>query len=213
MAQDDIYEVKFHFEAPSGYATSRFYVMETETRSTAGTDTSVLAESIEDHMGAEVLEVMADDWSFPAIEVNKVQPLDTQKARFDRVSIVGGKVGPSLPSNNAITFALSQSTFSAKHNGRIFMPPPAEVETLVSVIVNTFKNIECTNLAAALNTIIVETDTGLGRYKVGVVNQQVLNASPPIKDWFNAFAPTTSVTVKPIMSTQRKRQTRVRGAA
>lgn len=213
MAATDIYEVKLHFEAPSGYATSRFYVQETEQRSTVGTDTSVVAESIDDWMGAEVLAVMSDDWSFPSIEVNKVSPRDTQRFRFDRAVKVGLKIGPALPANNAIVMSLSQGTFSAKHNGRIYLPPPAEVETLVSVLRTTFINIECTQLAAQLNLTIPETDTGTGRYDVGVINVQVLDSSPPIKDWQNAFAIVTSVTCKPIIATQKRRQTKVRGAA
>lgn len=213
MAQSDIYEVKFHFEAPSGNATSRFYVQETVGRSTIGTDTSVVAESIDTWMGAEVLAVMSDDWTFPAIEVNKVSPRDTQRFRQDRAVIVGGKVGPSLPANNSIVFSLHQGTFPPKHNGRIFFPPPAEVETTVSLLRATFLGTECINLAAQLNLQIPEKDTGDGRYDVGVVNQDVLNASPPAKDWQNAFAIAEQVTPKPIIATQRRRQTRVLGAA
>jgi len=213
MAQTDIYEVKFHFEAPSGYATTRFYVQETEQRSTVGTDTSVVAASIDDHMGPEVLEIMSDDWSFPSIEVNKVSPRDTQRFRFDRVAIAGGKAGPSLPANNAIVYGLSQSAFSPRHNGRLFFPPPAEVETTVSLLRNTFLITEAKNLENRLNAVIPEVDTGTGRYSIGVINTLILDASPPIKDWQNAFAIVQTVSVRPIVATQRRRQTKVRGAA
>lgn len=213
MAVNDIYEVKMHFEAPSGYATSRFYVRETVQRSTIGTDTSVVGASVDAHIGPEVLEIMSDDWSFPSIEVNKVSPRDTQRFRHDRASIVGGKAGPSLPANNAIVYGLSQGTFDARHNGRIFFPPPAEVETTVSLLRNTFLIAEATNLENQLTTLIPEVDAGDGRYAIGVINTLVLNSSPPIKDWQNALALVTSVSVRPIVARQSRRQTKVRGAA
>lgn len=213
MSVTDIYEVKFHFEAPSGYATTRFYVQETVQRSTVGTDTSVVGSSVDAHMGPEVLGILSDDWTFPAIEVNKVSPRDTQRFRHDRASIVGDKTGPSLPANNAIIYGLSQSEFSARHNGRLFFPPPAEVETTVSLLRNTFLIAEVKNLENQLNALIAEVDAGDGRYAIGVINTEVLDSSPPIKDWQNAFAVVTTVSARPIIATQRRRQTKVRGAA
>lgn len=213
MAVSDIYEVKLHFEAPSGYATTRFYVKETVQRSTIGTDTSVVGASIDAHIGPEVLEIMSSDWTFPSIEVNKVSPRDTQRFRHDRATIIGGKVGPSLPANNAIVYGLSQSDFSARHNGRLFFPPPAEVETTVSLLINTFLIAEAANLENQLNTIIPEVDTGDGRYAIGVINTDILDLAPPAKDWAGAFGTVTTVSVRPIIATQRRRQTKVRGAS
>lgn len=213
MAADDIYEVKMHFEAPSGYATSRFYIQETVARSTAGTDTQVAADSVHTHMGSEVLAVMSDDWKFPSMEVNKVDPLNTPRWREDRSTPIGLRLGPALPANNSMIINLSQSLFSAKHNGRVYLPPPAEGDTTVSVLQSAFLLGVFNDLVNKFTAEILEVSAGAGRYVVGVVNTSIRDLALPAKDWQGAFSQVIGASGNPIIATQKKRQTRVRGAA
>jgi hypothetical protein len=123
------------------------------------------------------------------------------------------RVGPALPANNAILIGLSQGLYTAKHNGRIFIPGIAEGDTVIGNLTAAF---QATPLAAFVNAIAVQLEEesgGTGRWNLGVINGFILHNSPPVLDWQTAFSQVISVNGSPIIAGQKRRQSKVRGAA
>jgi len=213
MAADDIYLVSAHFENPSGASSFRLYYQEEVVRSGIGTDTQVLSTSWEDALSLLLRSMISDDFLFTAIVVHKVSGTMEAKFRTDVGTQIGLRVGPSLPSNNAILIGLSQGLFAARHNGRIFIPGPAEGDTLVGNLTTAFQSGPLQAFVDALAIQLVEESGGTGRWNLGVINNDILDSSPPIKDWQTAFSQVISVSGSPIIAGQKRRQTKVRGAA
>lgn len=213
MAADDIYQASFHYEAPSGAASFRLYYQEDAVRSGIGTDTQVLSTTLDDKLSTEIRDCLSDDWLFTAIVVHKVSGTKEAKFRTDITVQAGTRVGPSLPANNSILIALSQGLFAARHNGRIFLPGLAEGDTLVGNLTSAFRGFQLQSLVDALTIQLVEESAGTGRWNLGVINNLILDSSPPIKDWQSAFSAVISIAGSPIIAGQKRRQTKVKGAA
>lgn len=213
MAQDDIYQASFHFENPSGASSFRLYYQEEAVRSGVGTDTQVLSTTLEDKLATDLRGMLADDFLFTAIVVHKISGTKEAKFRTDITTQAGGRTGPSLPANNCILIGLSQGLFPARHNGRIFIPGPAEGDTLIGNLTSAFQTGPLQAFVDVLAPQLEEESGGTGRWNLGVINTLVLNSSPPIKDWQSAFSQVISVSGSPIIAGQKRRQTKVRGAA
>jgi hypothetical protein len=213
MAQDDIYQVSCHFENPSGASSFRVYYQEEAVRSGIGTDTQVLTTTFEDKLALLIRGMISDDFLFTAIVAHKVSGDKEAKFRTDITTQVGLRVGPSLPANNCILIGLSQGLFPARHNGRIFIPGPAEGDTLIGNLTSAFQSGPLQDFIDELAVQLEEESGGTGRWNLGVINTEVLNSSPPIKDWQTAFSQVISVSGSPIIAGQKRRQTKVRGAA
>lgn len=213
MAADDIYQVSCHFENPSGASSFRVYYQEEVVRSGVGTDTQVLTQAFENAFALLVRSMISDDFLFTAIVAHKVSGDKEAKFRTDIATQVGLRTGPSLPANNCILIGLIQGLFSARHNGRIFIPGPAESDTLVGNITAAFQTGPQQDFLDQLVSQLDEESGGTGRWNLGVINTDVLNASPPAKDWEGAFSQVISVTGSPIIAGQKRRQSKVRGAA
>jgi hypothetical protein len=213
MAQDDIYQASFHFENPSGASSFRLYYQEDAVRSGIGTDTQVLSTTLDDALTLLIRGMIADDFLFTAIVVHKVSGAMEAKFRTDITTQVGLRVGPSLPANNCILIALSQGLFASRHNGRIFIPGPAEGDTLIGNLTAAFQTGPLQDFVDEITTQLAEESGGTGRWNLGVINNNVLDSSPPIKDWQSAFSQVINVAGSPIIAGQKRRQTKVRGAA
>lgn len=213
MAQDDIYLCSFHFENPSGASSFRLFYQEDAVRSGVGTDTQIVAQSLEDVLALLLRSMIASDFLFTAIIVHKVSGDKEAKYRVDINTQTGLRAGASLPSNNAILIGLSQGLFGAKHNGRIFVPGPAESDTLVGNFTSGFQTGPLQAFVDALAIQLVEESAGTGRWNLGVINNNILDSSPPIKDWQSAFSSVITVSGSPIVAGQKRRQTKVRGAS
>jgi hypothetical protein len=213
MAQDDIYLASFHFENPSGASSFRLYYQEDAVRSGVGTDTQVLANTLDDRLTTEITDMIADDFLFTAIVVHKISGDKEAKWRTDIVAQAGQRVGPSLPSNNCVLIGLSQGLFAAKHNGRIFIPGLAEGDSVVGNLLTAYQTGPLQAFVDAIADQLAEESAGTGRWNLGVINTLILNASPPIKDWQSAFSQVITVNGSPIIAGQKRRQTKVRGAA
>lgn len=213
MSQDDIYQASFHFENPSGASSFRLFYQEDAVRSGIGTDTQVLSTTLEDKLSSAIRNLMAVEFLFTAIIVHKVSGDMEAKFRTDIAVQFGGRPTPPLPANNCILVALSQGLFSARHNGRIFIPGPSETDTLVGNLTAAFQTGPLQTFVDAISVQLEEESGGTGRWDLGVINTEVLNGSPPIKDWQTAFSKVINVAGSPIIAGQKRRQTKVRGAA
>lgn len=213
MSQDDIYLISGHYENPSGASSFRLFYQEDAVRSGSGTDTQIVAEAFDDKLTPSIRGCLSDDFLYTAIVCQKVSGDHEAKYRVDITTQAGLRVGPSLPSNNAILIGLSQGLFGAKHNGRMFLPGIAEGDTIVGNITAAFQDGPLKDFTDALALQLVEESAGTGRWNIGVINGEVLNSSPPIKDWQTAFSQVVSVVGSPIIAGQKRRQTKVRGAA
>jgi hypothetical protein len=213
MAQDDIYEVKSHFQNPSSASSVRLYYQEQVARSGVGTDCSVLAQSWATALATLFRNCLADDWFMTSVVARKVDGDPTPKWRDDLPVQVGVRAGPALPSNNAMLMQLQQGLFPSSSNGRVFIPGVAEGDTLVGNLTGAFMSGPLTALAAGLVAQLAEESAGTGRWDLGVISVKVLDAAPPAKDWQGAFSQVFGVGPSPIVATQRRRQTKVVGAA
>lgn len=213
MAADDIYQVSAHFENPSGSSSFRLYYQEEVVRSGIGTDTQVLSTTFDDKLTPVIRGLLSDDFEYVSVEVQKVSGTKEAKFRTDIVTKAGLRTGPSLPANNCILIGLSQGLFPARHNGRIFIPGPAEGDTLIGNLTSAFQTGPLQAFIDALAPQLEEESAGTGRWNLGVINGEVLNSSPPIKDWQTAFSQVISVSGSPIIAGQKRRTTRVHGAA
>ena len=213
MAAEDIYQVSAHFENPSGASSFRLYYQEEVVRSGIGTDTQVLSTTFDDKLTPAIRGMLSDDFDYVSIVVHKVSGTKEAKFRTDIVTKAGLRTGPALPANNCILIGLSQGLFPARHNGRIFIPGPAEGDTLIGNLTDAFQTGPLQAFVNALAPQLEEESAGTGRWDLGVINNEVLNSSPPIKDWQGAFSQVISVSGSPIIAGQKRRTTKVRGAA
>jgi len=211
MATDDIYKVDCYLEGPSTPASFGLYYQETVGRDGVDNDTTTLGDAWSTSIGPSLLAVLSDDWKFASLEVNKMVINPVEKFRVDNAVQAGTVVGPSLPANNAILLALHQATFGAASDGRVFIPGLAEGATSVGVLTAAFKDGVLLTLSTALIAVLAQTSGGTGRWVVGVISAKIRDAALPFKDWDGAFAPVTSISRNPIIATQRRRQTKVRG--
>jgi len=213
MAQDDIYQVSAHFENPSGASSFRVYYQEDAVRSGIGTDTQIVAQAFDDKITPSLRGIMATDFDFVSIVCHKVSGASEAKFRTDVTTSAGLRPGPSLPANNAFLIGLAQGLFTARHNGRIFIPGVPEADTFTGNLDPAFQSAQLQAFVDAIAAVLAEESGGTGRWRIGVINGLILNASPPIKDWQSAFSAVVTVSGSPIIAGQKRRQTRVRGAA
>lgn len=213
MAADDIYLASFHFENPSGASSFRLFYQEEAVRSGVGTDTQVLSTTLDDKLTLVLRNLIAIEFLFTAIVVHKVSGDKEAKFRTDIATQIGTRPNPALPANNCVLIGLSQGLFSAKHNGRIFIPGTAEVDTNVGNLTTAFQVGPLQAFVDAIAVQLEEESAGTGRWNLGVINTNILNSSPPIKDWQAAFSQVITVNGSPIVAGQKRRQTKVRGAA
>lgn len=213
MAADDIYSVQLRFEAPSGAASLKLYYQESIAQTSGFIGTQILADSWNQHLTSFWLAVLADDWWMPAITVRKHTLNPAPAHREDVASPQGLRSGPSLPANNSWLIGIAQSLFPARSNGRVNVPGVPEPDTSIGALTNAFQTGPVQALLDQLITEVPEVSAGAGRWKLGVISDKVLNASPPFKDWDGAFAEAVVVQANTIIATQRRRQTKVRGQA
>jgi len=211
MAADDIYKVDVHLEAPSGAASFGLYYEETVGRDQGSSDTFQLADTFDTNVSPKIIAMLSSDWKFPSIEVNKMVLDPVAKSRIDNTIQVGTEAGPSLPANNCILIGLGQGLFGPKSNGRLFIPGVAEGVTAVGVLTQAFLDGAVLDFTTAIFAELQELSGGTGRWKLGVISAKVRDLALPAKDWEGAFSTVTSVSRNPIIATQRRRQTKVRG--
>lgn len=211
MAADDIFRVEVNLEAPSGRASFGVYYRETVPNTGPTTDTETLADSFDLAISQTIINLLSDDWKYPSFIVSKQVLNPVEKFIFNRAVQAGDITGPSLPANNAALFALHQSTFGARSDGRIFVPGIPESATAVGVLTAAHLTTVIDAFASALVQILAEVSAGAGRWEPGVISAKVRDVALPAKDWDGAFAPIDSITPSPIIATQRRRQTRVLG--
>lgn len=219
MAADDIYLLRANFESPSRHASYGLYYQQTVINDVVnGHGPRVLGVTWIFQMASLVIAMLSDDWWFASVDVQQVHSetgILGEEPSWNEPSAVqvGLRTGPSLPANDAALCGLLQATFTARHNGRIFVPGIAEGDTTVGNLDNAFLSGVFSAFRQGLIDTLEEEGGGTGRWKVGVINRTVLNAAPPAKDYAGAFATATAATVTPIIASQRVRTTRVRGAA
>lgn len=213
MAADDIYELSAHFENPSGHASFRLYYQENVLRSGIGTDTQILAQSWDAAITPSLRAAISDDWLFTAIIARKVDVIPEAKFRVDLAAQAGLRLGPGLPANNCVLIGLSQTLFAQKSNGRVFLPGVAEGDTIVGNLSAAYQTGPLQTLVSALALELVEESAGTGRWSLGVVSAKVRDLALPFKDWQGAFSPVGGVSGSPIVATQRRRATKVKGTS
>lgn len=211
MAADDIYKIDVHLEGPSTPASFGLYYEEAVGRDGALHDTLTIAEAWDAANGSNLLAVLSDDWKFSSIIARKMVLNPDEMARVDNAVQAGTVTGPSLPANNAINLGLKQALFTPRSDGRIFIPGVAESVTAVGVLTSAFMTGALLTFTNALIAQLVQTSGGTGRWNLGVISAKVRDLALPAKDWEGAFATVQSISRNPIIATQRRRQTKVRG--
>lgn len=211
MAADDIYTVEINLEGPQRPATIRYYYEETVQWDAVGPGTRRLALAWDSALTTLLAAMISDDWAVTQIHVFKQVLAAEPPWRQSFPPVVGGRTGPSLPSNNAALLGLQQGLFPPKSNGRSFIPGIAEADTQIGVLTNAFVSGPFADYRDALIQELAQESGGAGRWKLGVVSTKVLNAAPPAKDWEGAYSPVFNASTNPVIATQRRRQTNVRG--
>jgi hypothetical protein len=212
MAADDIYLAEFHFEGPTSASSFGIHYQETTGHDASVPGTRILAESLDADLTAAIRGVLANDWSFASITVRAKNHQTESIAREDITTGVGLRAGPSLPANMAWLCKQSQSLFGPKHNGRVYIPGLAEGDSTIGVLTNAFATGAAATLSTAIGANIAQISAGSGVWEPGIINRLVLDAAPPAKDWEGAFSPVATTNPWTIISSQRRRATRVVGA-
>lgn len=210
MALNDVFSIQQLYESPSGNASLKLYYGETTAHDGADHGPQILAEAFDTHMGSAFLDLLSNDWWLAGLICRKHAVLPQPQHRLDNVLQVGNRVGPSLPANNCIQVRIRQQALDGRHDGRIYIPGIPEGQTTIGTLDGGFVTIELTALVQKLGNQILELSGGTGIWKLGVINQTILNAGGPgTKDWVGAFTIATGVTGMVIIATQRRRQTKV----
>lgn len=231
MAANDILEAQFHYETPSGRASSRLYYRESSPNATIPFSTVDLAESLLATITAPMRNVLSDDFYFTGIVVRLVHPTETRLAltppnnpyqaaempasykTVDGPGQVGLASGPGLPANNAAVLKLEQTDFSVRSNGRFTIPGIPEVQTTGGTILPGHVA-TLGALAAALELPQTSINDG-GVWDPVVVSGKIRDAAGPgnPKDWITSVALIQSIRVDPIIAISRRRTTEVVGGA
>lgn len=215
MATDDILSSVFHLEGPASAASFKVFWQQTVDNDTPGTAVTHLAEGLRDAFNIPLRNVLSNQWHFTGITVYKHEgdpdPGITITASTGPGTTIGTNDDPALPANNALVIGLGQSSFSGRHNGRVFIPGIPEPQVDGGIVKQAFSD---TQVLALANVIAgpIQDSPDAGVYFAGVINQTVLNLAPPAKDWAGAFAFLTSFTRNPRLSPMAKRKTKVVGA-
>lgn len=207
---NDIYKATLYFDGPSGNHTSRLYFRET-VASSSGSPELQLATAIVNQWTSAIRDILASTYQFTAMGVEK--PYADPRPRVV-LQVTPNQTGTGtaavLPSNNSQILQLSQSTFSARSNGRMYFPPPPDDQHSAGVLAGAYQSGPWLTLAnLVVNPVIA--DSGTGTYVAGVISTKILNAVPGVKDWANAFAPVTSAGVAAVVGIQRRRQSKREG--
>ena len=130
MAANDVFKAEFHFEAPSGKASTGLYYREVTANAANEDVCKDICDAIHAAMGSQVLGILSDEWWFTAISCRMVHPTavvtplngtspDYNKAMvppYIRTVDVPGQQGtwspsgPALPANNTTQMDLNQTT-------------------------------------------------------------------------------------------------------
>lgn len=214
---EDVYSARIHLEGPSQAASFYLWFEQSVDNDSFAFSTEALAVAIREKLNVPLRGVLSSQYRFTGITVRQVtKTLSVNPAYRTTSSIVGGDQagtggGVALPANIAMLFKLSQANFSAKSNGRLFIPGIPEQHTAAGIVDAAFQNGAMLALAQALASNY-QASGDLGVYVPGVISQKVLNALPPAKDWEGAFSPMVSVSPQSILGVQKKRTTKVYGA-
>jgi hypothetical protein len=213
MAADDITLAEFHFEGPTSPASFGMHYKENEPHSGGGFAVRQLAQALILAFKDPIVAILSNDWHFTSVTVRTKSVATEPFVREDVFAGLGLRAGPALPANMSWIIKQSQGTFSAKSNGRIYVPGLGEPDSIVGVLTNVFLTGVAQDLADALAEEVVEQAAGTGRWTPGIISVKVRDAGPPPKDWEGAFAPIGSMTAWSIISSQRRRASKVTGAA
>ena len=213
MPADEIYLAEFHFEGPTSPASFGMHYQETVVHDGGGFAVRALAQALVVALKSPIVGALSNDWRHTSVTVRPKSVNNQPFVREDVFAGLGLRAGPALPANMSWIIKQSQGTFSAKSNGRVFIPGLGEPDSIVGQLTNVFLTGQAQALADALALVIEEGGGGTGRWTPGVISRKVLNAGPPPKDWEGAFAPIGSMTAWVIISSQRQRKTKVIGAA
>jgi len=213
MAADDIYRLQVLMEGPQAPASIRVYYQEDLQWDGVGPGTRRLAQAWDSALSALLRDMIADDWKVTQIHADKVSGAIEAPWRQSLVTQDGVRVGPSLPSNNAMLLGLQQGLFPPRSNGRLFIPGAAEGDTTVGTLDDAFVQGAFAAFRDVLIQQLAQESGGAGRWTLGVISVKVLNLAPPFKDWEGAFSPVFNASTSPVIATQRRRQTKVRGLA
>lgn len=211
MAADDIYQVTINLEGPSTPASFSLFYEESVARDGATTDTRTLADAWDATLSSALLDILSDDWKFPSLIVRKMVLNPVAMARLDNAVQAGTVVGPSLPANNALLINMRQALFPPRSDGKLYIPGVAEGVTAAGVVTAAFLGGAFTDFVTLLVAQLAQTSGGTGRYDLGVISAKIRDAALPAKDWEGAFSIVAALTANPIIATQRRRQTKVRG--
>ena len=214
---EDVYSARIHLEGPSQAASFYLWFEQSADNDIFAYSTEALAVAVKEKLNAPLRGVLSSQYRFTGITVRQhTTTLSVTPAYRTTSSLVGGDQvgtggGVALPANIAMLFKLSQSLFSAKSNGRIFIPGIPEQHTAAGIVLAAFQNGAMLTLAQALaSNYQASGDAGI--YVPGVISQKILNAVPPAKDWEGAFSALASVSGQSILGVQKKRTTKVYGA-
>lgn len=213
MAADDITLAEFHFEGPTSPASFGMYYQETVPHSGGGFAVRQLVQALILALKAPIVGVLSVDWHLASITVRPKSVANEPFVREDVFAGLGLRAGPALPANMSWIIKQSQGTFPPKSNGRVYIPGLGEPDSLVGVLTNVFLTGAAQALADALVLVVEEQAAGAGRWTPGIISPKVRDAGPPPKDWEGAFAPIESMTAWSIISSQRRRASKVTGAA
>jgi len=211
MALNDIYRLEAFIENPAGASSFGMYYKEVTATDTSAFGTEKLAKGWSNDMQVTLKAILSDDFTLVSVQARRV--LGDPVPPFQDTSQAGPGVvvGPGLPSQASLNVRLTQATFTAKHNGRIFIPGIAESVTNVGALSSAHMTGPVNAFQVALAALVEAPSPDLGQWEIGIINRTVLDAAPPAKDWAGAFARATGIGATPIVAIQRRRATRALG--
>jgi hypothetical protein len=106
---------------------------------------------------------------------------------------------------------LNQSLFSAKSNGRVFIPGIPEADTEGNQI-DAAQRIAVELFIANLLPNLNQESPGSGLWELGVISSTRLYPDNLPPDWAGSFSPVVNISLSPIIYTLRSRISKVVGA-
>lgn len=207
---DDVFSVTVNVGCPDSHAMFTFWYRENLVLTSSPFGTTAIAQAFANRFDGALRAFMSDDFQITSYFARK-HFRDPEPRWRERNPIQGGlRPGPGLPANKCLVISLNQGTFSAKSNGRVYIPGIPESETLVGVI-NSAQQLLVQNFLDLLILPLPEPTPGTGEWTLGVVSRNILHIPDLPPDWLGSFAPVISVAASPIIYSQKRRTTRIIG--
>lgn len=210
MAVGDVYAAHWRINSRTQATSLNLHYQELNPSDSGLNETESLAEALMNSLITSRLQSALSDDGVYVGGVNVYKKSGNVVApAFATDHRPGTAVGAAAPMNNALRILLGQAVFPSNRNGLVWLAGMREDDMAGNQFTQAYISGPATDLANELVNVLLETPND-GQWRLGVLSRKHLIDNPG--DYAGAFADVLSASASPIVGSQRRRTTRLRGA-